>query len=90
MSDLLRCRGQCGEIGGTHTKAEGSHVALVNYLAYDAALIKLTRLLGLDCSAEEYDLDLPEKARARLEKVLSSRGIALDEIELATRPNAES
>jgi len=83
LSDLLRCRDQLGGSRWPHHKAEGSYVALINNLAYDAALIKLARHLGVECGAEEYDL--PAKARARLENVLSSRGVPLDEIESPTR-----
>ena len=46
---------------------------LVNHLAYDAALIKLARLLGVVCGAEDYDL--PEKgAELGLKKTSSTGG----------------
>lgn len=76
---LLRCRGQLTGSLWPQRGKEGSYVNLIGHLAYDVALIRLARLLGLECGAEEFDL--PEKARARLEGALSTRGIPLDEIE---------
>jgi hypothetical protein len=82
LSDLLRCRGRLGGNQWSQSGEDGRYGALANHLAYDAALIKLARLLGVACGAEEYDL--PEKARARLERALTIRGIPLDEIESPT------
>jgi len=57
---------------------DDTYVTVSNHLAYDAALIRLSRLLGVDCGAEEFDQ--PEKARVRLEGVLSARGISVHEM----------
>jgi hypothetical protein len=78
LSHLLRRRGRLGGSRWPQKGAEARYGTLVDHLAYDAALIKVVRLLGVDCSAEEFDL--PERARTRLEAVLTSRGIPLDEI----------
>jgi hypothetical protein len=88
LSDLLRCRGRIGGNQWSRSGAEGRYGTLVNHLAYDAALIKLARLLGVVCGAEDYDL--PEKARARLERDLFNRGIPLDEIEPPTSGDGAS
>ena len=82
LSHLLRCRSQLGVSRESQQKGEGSYVTLANHLAYDAALIQLARLLGVQCSADEYDF--PEKARSRLEAFLRGQGIPLDEIEPPT------
>ena len=82
LSDLLRCRGRLSGNQSHQNGAEMPYGTLVNHLAYDAALIKLARLLGIVCGAEDYDL--PERARARLERDLSVRGIPLDEIDMRT------
>jgi hypothetical protein len=78
LSHVLRCRGRLGGSQWSQNGAEARYSTLVDHLAYDAALIKLVRLLGVDCGAEEFDL--PEQARTRLERVLTSRGISLDDI----------
>jgi len=78
LINLLLCRGRLGTNRWPQHGAEASYGTLVDHLDYDAALIKLVRLLGVDCGAEEFDL--PEKARARLEGVLADRGIQVDEI----------
>ena len=85
---LLRCRGQLGRSLWPQSGREGYYVILIDHLAYDAALIRLARLLGVECGAEEFDL--PEKARARLEGTLSTRGIPLDEIEVPARVDEAS
>jgi hypothetical protein len=79
LIDVLRSRVRLGESEGAKDGAQARYGTLVDHLTYDAALIKLARLLGVDCGPEEFDL--PEKARARLEEVLSDRGIPVDEIE---------
>jgi hypothetical protein len=51
----------------------------VDQLSYDVALIELVRLLGVECDALEFDR--PDKARARLERVLTARGIRLEDLD---------
>jgi hypothetical protein len=88
LSQLLRCRGQLRGGRWPQNGAEARYGTLVDHLAYDAALITVVRLLGVDCRAEEFDP--PETARSRLEEVLASRGIPLDEIEPLARSTERS
>jgi hypothetical protein len=83
LSQLRRSRSRLGGSRQARSATETRYDTLVDHLAYDAALIKLAWLLGVDCGAEDYDM--PETARARLEKVLSSRGLVWDEIEPPTK-----
>ena len=79
LSHLRQCQARLGGTGWSQNGAEARYDRLVDHLAYDAALINLAWLLGVDCGPEEFDL--PEKARARLEEVLAGRGFPLHEIE---------
>jgi hypothetical protein len=78
LIQLRRCRDHLD--GRPRTQGgEESYGVLIQHLAYDVALIRLARLSGVECDAEEFDL--PEKARTRFEAVLAGRGFPLDEIE---------
>jgi hypothetical protein len=50
--------------------------ALADQMAYDMALIRYTRSLGIDCDSEGFGS--PQDERRRLERVLASRGIPLE------------
>jgi hypothetical protein len=51
-------------------------------LSYDVALIRLARLLGIEC--EINDFERPGRGRARIELKLTSLGIAVDEFDSKT------
>jgi len=50
--------------------------ALADQMAYDVALIRYARSLGIDCDPEGFGS--PRDERQRLERVLASRGIPLE------------
>jgi hypothetical protein len=50
---------------------------LADQLAYDVALLRLARLVGIDCQSTEFGR--PEQARRRLERLLATSGIDLHE-----------
>jgi hypothetical protein len=79
LIQIRRCRDHLDGSPPPQGGGEGHYGVLIQHLAYDAALIRLARLLGVECDAEEFDL--PEKARTRLEAVLAGRGFPLEEIE---------
>jgi hypothetical protein len=49
---------------------------LADQMAYDVALIRYARSLGIDCDSE--DFGSPQDERERLERALASRGIPLE------------
>ena len=55
-----------------------TYAALTDQMAYDVALIKLAQRVGIECSASEFDV--PERARAMLERTLFARGIPVSGI----------
>lgn len=79
LIDVLRCRRQLQESQWIRAGMERVPDTLTEELAYDVALIKLARLLRIDCDADEFDR--PEAGRTRLEVILSARGVSLNEIE---------
>ena len=52
-------------------------LAVTNELAYDVALVRLARRLGIECEVDWFER--PLRARRSLEKVLVTRGIPLEE-----------
>jgi hypothetical protein len=79
LVDLLRCRRQLEGGEWIHAGIERVPDTLTKQLAYDVTLIKLARILGIECDADEFDR--PETGRTRLEAILSTPGVSLNEIE---------
>ena|ERR1700722_5573518 len=77
LSELLRRR--AGLYTGESSRGEKLWApdAVASELAYDMALIRLARFLGIECDAD--DFELPRKGRARVELSLISKGIRLDD-----------
>ena len=78
LIELLHSRNQLRK-NQSQARIDGTSDVLFEQLAYDVALIKMARLSGVECDADEFDR--PERGRSRLEAILSSRGVSLDEIE---------
>ena len=62
--------------------------AIADHLAYDAALIELSRHLGIEVDLTRFGQ--PQHERARLEQALVARGIRLDEFDAPTSVRASS
>lgn len=87
LAELLRCRSQLWRSGSSRTVSGSTLDAVAEQLAYDIAIIELTRRLGVDCTLEGFDPSRHE--RARLERVLVSHGIPLEEIDEQIEAEAE-
>jgi hypothetical protein len=77
VSELLCRRADLYTRGSSHAGPIRAPDAVAYELAYDMALIRLARLLGMECEAG--DFDLPGRGRARVELSLVSKGIRLGE-----------
>ncbi|MGA2305475.1 MAG: hypothetical protein ABSH29_14895 [Acidimicrobiales bacterium] len=75
---LLECRRYLGSIASSDRSSDWGSTALANQVAYDLALIDLARSVGIFCDSTSFDQ--PQRRRIELERELSSRGIALDEL----------
>jgi hypothetical protein len=73
---LLECRRYLGSVAPSGWSGDWGSAALANQVAYDLALIDLTRSVGIDCDTASFDQ--PQRRRIELERELISRGIALD------------
>ncbi len=71
VADLLHSRARLGATDGATPVAE----ALARELSYDGALIRLCN--ALEVPATPAGFANPEQERARLERALSERGVAL-------------
>ncbi len=76
LAELVRCR-RLLEEDATHSGPDWALQAVADQLAYDAALIRLARRMGLACSIR--DFDQPEQGRQRLERYLVDGGVLPDE-----------
>jgi hypothetical protein len=77
ITELLECRGR---LTSTHPRDRFSGGwaarAVANQVAYDVALIKLARSVGIACDPATFDL--PERRRNELDRQLEARGVHLD------------
>lgn len=83
LADLVRCRNLVGA-GFARTRSNWAPAAVADELAYDIALIRLARSLGVECDISRFER--PGHERSRLEHQLADRGIRLlesDETESA-------
>ena len=79
LAKLLRCRSRL-EVGrSSHTGTGWVPTALADQLAYDVALIRFARQLGIACDVSTFDP--PQPARTRLEYELADRGVRLEELD---------
>jgi hypothetical protein len=62
-------------LGSSRTSERHDDVlaTLADQLAYDVALLRLARLVGIDCQLSEFGR--PEQARRRIEQLLTTHGI---------------
>ena len=80
LAALLRAAGRLGSLPQSSGAGAGwVPAAVVDQLAYDMALVRLSRCLGIDCDIAGFDR--PERERARLKEALASRGVHLDELD---------
>ncbi|HXQ61680.1 MAG TPA: hypothetical protein VN796_05055 [Acidimicrobiales bacterium] len=79
LAKVLLCRSRLGADALLGRHRDGDLTAVADELAYDVALIDLARQLGIPCDASAFDP--PQGERRRVEKVLATRGIHLDEFD---------
>jgi hypothetical protein len=77
VAELLRRRGNLNTNKSSRGGSLWAPDAVANELAYDMALIRLARFLGIECDAD--DFELPGRGRAQIELSLMSKGIRLDD-----------
>lgn len=79
LAELLRVSGRLGVASELSRTGTGwAPAAVADQLAYDVALLRLSRALGIACEPAAFDP--PEPERARLEEALASRGVPLGEL----------
>jgi hypothetical protein len=76
LAELLRCRGRLGTESGGRPGPTDVVGTVTNELAYDIALIALTRSLGIRCEIGRFEQ--PRQGRRILERYLTQWGIRLD------------
>jgi hypothetical protein len=81
LAQLLDIRRRLGANLSGYTGADWAPDAIADQLAYDVALIELSRLLGIEVSLAGFGQ--PKHERARLEKTLATRGVRLHEFDTA-------
>lgn len=88
LAQLLERHNRLGTNLSPYTGSDWAPDAIADQLAYDVALIELSRRLGIEVDLTKFGQ--PQHERARLEQVLVSRGILLDgfkgSIELSDQP----
>jgi hypothetical protein len=82
LARLLERRNRLGTKMSLYTGSDWAPDAIADQLAYDVALIELSQRLGIEIDLTKFGQ--PQHERARLEQVLVSRGIRLDEFEKPT------
>ena len=75
LSELRRCHKRLSDVSSYDGRGWAPD-AVADQLAYDVALMDLSRLLGIECEVLKFGQ--PDRERARLERELGSRGIHLE------------
>jgi len=78
LAKVLACRSKLEAEPGARSGSDWAAAALADQLAYDMALIGLSRRLGIEFDLSSFDQRQLE--RNRLERALETRGIALDQL----------
>lgn len=76
LAQLLERRNRLGTDLSLYPGSDWAPDAIADQLAYDVALIELSRCLGIEVDLTKFGQ--PQHERARLEHALVSRGIRLD------------
>jgi len=77
--ELFECRSRLSSAHPTVRLRGGwAATAVANQVAYDVALIRLARCLGIACHPGAFDL--PELRRKELDRQLAARGVHLDQM----------
>ena len=84
LAELLRCRVQLDANTPSHTGIGWAPAGVADQLAYDSALIELTRHLGVECDVRGFKR--PQHQRTLLERALVSEGIGLDQLDGQAQP----
>jgi len=87
LAHLLRCRSKLGAGTVSDGEVDGLFTSVADSLAYDAALIELARVLGIECDVRAFDQ--PQNARAGLEQAVVAHGIRLDERDEQSGPDPD-
>ena len=76
LAELVRCRRQVVKREGPQADRGWATTALAEQVAYDTAIARFARCVGVDCDPLRFGW--PHDERKRTEWVLMSRGIPLD------------
>ena len=77
LAKLLECRSRIGIDISAGEESDWTAIAIADQLAYDIALINLARRCGIEANSGHFEP--PQRERARLERILETRGINLNE-----------
>jgi hypothetical protein len=76
IDELVRCRAEREKAAPPTDGGDMVPVVLALEIAYDVALLRLARLVGVEADPGRFDQ--PRRERERLEKAVSERGIGLE------------
>jgi hypothetical protein len=88
LAELLRCGGRLGSDVVARSGPIDVLGTVTDELAYDIALIALTRRLGISCDVSGFEQ--PQHERRILEEKLRAHGIHLDDLDVVDRASPES
>ncbi len=86
LAQLLEIRRRLGATVAGYAGGDWAPAAIADQLAYDIALIELSRRLGIEVNLRGFGQ--PQHERTRLEQALVARGMRLDEFD-AAMPSSE-
>ena len=75
VAEVVRCRHRLDTAGWREADRQGVDAVLADEVAYDVALVRYARSLGVEC--DTHGFGWPHTGRRRIEELLVSRGIDL-------------
>ncbi len=75
MAELIRCRRRTQWNQPGPEEPDWAVVAIADQVAYDIALIRYARCVGVDCELDRFSQ--PAEERRRIETALAARGLVL-------------
>jgi len=74
-AEVVRCRRRLDQAAWREADQQGVDSVLADEVAYDVALVRYARSVGLACDTRAFGW--PHSGRRQVEEILSSRGITL-------------